>query len=141
MSFSESFPLALRKRCSEMELTYRESAKKCRINYLYFLRIIHGQANPRLDMVINICFGLEISPNELLGITTTNMHSFRIPMRVNKYIYLSRAEHPTCFPVCPQCEMSLEREYQKYCDRCGQCLSWRSYDQAVQVIHGKSSKF
>jgi len=34
------------------------------------------------------------------------------------------------YPVCPQCGISLEREYQHFCDRCGQCLDWKGYKQA-----------
>ena len=29
------------------------------------------------------------------------------------------------FPVCPRCGCAIEREYQAYCDRCGQCLNWK----------------
>ena len=29
------------------------------------------------------------------------------------------------FPLCPQCGIPLEREYQGFCDRCGQKLDWR----------------
>ena len=28
------------------------------------------------------------------------------------------------YPVCPRCGSTMEREYQSYCDRCGQRLSW-----------------
>jgi len=31
------------------------------------------------------------------------------------------------FPVCPGCTATLEREYQHYCDRCGQALDWENY--------------
>lgn len=130
MPLLKILPFALKNRCAEMELSYRESAKKCKINYYHFLKIVHGRANPRLDTLEKICYGLEISPNELLGITITTIHSFRVPMSVTKCISTSHAGHLTCFPVCPQCEISLEREYQKYCDRCGQRLSWRNYDKA-----------
>ncbi len=30
-----------------------------------------------------------------------------------------------CYPVCPQCGLTLDREYQVFCDRCGQRLMWR----------------
>lgn len=30
-------------------------------------------------------------------------------------------------PVCPNCTITLEREYQSYCDRCGQKLAWHKY--------------
>ena len=31
------------------------------------------------------------------------------------------------YPVCPRCGITLEREYQAYCDRCGQALDWKKY--------------
>ena len=29
------------------------------------------------------------------------------------------------FYKCPSCRVAIEREYQKYCCDCGQCLNWR----------------
>ena len=37
------------------------------------------------------------------------------------------------FPLCPRCGLPLEREYQNFCDRCGQKLSWRNYAHAEVV--------
>lgn len=34
------------------------------------------------------------------------------------------------FPVCPRCKITIEREYQTFCDRCGQHLDWSDYDNA-----------
>ena len=31
------------------------------------------------------------------------------------------------FPICPRCEIALERDYQAFCDRCGQKLKWDVY--------------
>lgn len=31
------------------------------------------------------------------------------------------------FPVCPRCGRTISREYQCYCDRCGQHLDWTLY--------------
>ena len=33
----------------------------------------------------------------------------------------------TSFPVCPRCKKTMEREYQSYCDRCGQALLWKGF--------------
>lgn len=32
--------------------------------------------------------------------------------------------------VCPRCKITLEREFVKFCDRCGQCLDWKRYQNA-----------
>lgn len=56
-----------------------------------------------------------------------NALSFREPQRVIKIIRLSNG---FCFPVCPRCQVSLEREYSKFCDRCGQKLCWIGFGKA-----------
>lgn len=59
--------------------------------------------------------------------------SFRTPLAVCEAIYF---ENEGYYPVCPQCHISLEREYQCFCDRCGQALNWRGYAQALhEIIH------
>lgn len=38
------------------------------------------------------------------------------------------------YPVCPGCRMTIDREYQSYCDRCGQKLVWiRSIEEMEEV--------
>ena len=50
--------------------------------------------------------------------------AFRTPMCVTKIrMYSSDG----AYPVCPKCDVSMEREYQRFCDRCGQRLDWKSY--------------
>lgn len=50
--------------------------------------------------------------------------SYRLPMLVTEiFIYCDRYE----YPVCPRCKTTLEREYQFFCDRCGQALDWKKY--------------
>ena len=31
------------------------------------------------------------------------------------------------YPICPSCNVTLDRSFQRYCDRCGQMLSWNTY--------------
>lgn len=31
------------------------------------------------------------------------------------------------YPLCPTCQMPMEREYMNYCSYCGQKLSWKQY--------------
>lgn len=56
--------------------------------------------------------------------------SYRIPLCVTKIIVLLNNE---CFPICPRCNCSLEREYQNFCDRCGQRLCWSKFSCAKVV--------
>lgn len=50
--------------------------------------------------------------------------SYRFPREVTeKFLY--KGEYS--YPICPRCKITLEREYQSFCDRCGQALSWKKY--------------
>ena len=43
------------------------------------------------------------------------------------------------YPLCPRCSLPMEREYQQYCDHCGQALDWEQYSKA-KVIKVRCSK-
>ena len=53
--------------------------------------------------------------------------TYRLPKKVTE-IYA----FPTMcsYALCPRCKITLEREYQRFCDRCGQRLDWSKYDEA-----------
>jgi len=57
--------------------------------------------------------------------------SFRRPMKVTQ---VRMFQFDGAYPVCPQCSITLEREYQRFCDRCGQRLDWKHYGRA-RVIY------
>ena len=42
------------------------------------------------------------------------------------------------YSVCPRCKATMEREYQAFCDRCGQRLDWSKYEDAKVVYTGWS---
>ena len=50
--------------------------------------------------------------------------SYRTPLPVTE-VFLYREKYE--YPICPRCKVSMEREYQFYCDRCGQALDWKKY--------------
>lgn len=52
------------------------------------------------------------------------------PMRVRQVLQLPSGY---TYPICPACEITLDREYQSYCDRCGQCLNWNQFDKAMII--------
>jgi len=59
---------------------------------------------------------------------------YRRPATVRK-IFCYRGLHGlNSFPVCPTCDITMEREYQSYCDRCGQMLSWKDFEKAVVIL-------
>ena len=59
--------------------------------------------------------------------------SFRLPMPVTERLTFRNGGG---FPICPRCDVSMEREYMRFCDRCGQRLNWRDFDNAkVRYIY------
>ena len=44
------------------------------------------------------------------------------------------------YPICPRCGCSFERDYQSFCDRCGQRLGWRGYGKARLRYAGENKK-
>lgn len=58
--------------------------------------------------------------------------TYRIPMRVKEvYSFKWGAD----FPKCPRCGSTMERDFQRFCDRCGQRLNWSEFDDVgVQYI-------
>lgn len=63
--------------------------------------------------------------------------TFRLPMRVSAVRAFRFSSGMTTFPICPRCQITMEREYQSYCDRCGQALDWHGFAQAVIVLPDK----
>ncbi len=60
----------------------------------------------------------------------SDAESFRIPMTI-KYVY--RLKNGEMYPVCPRCHYLLDREYQRYCDYCGQALGWKGFSKVPIV--------
>lgn len=54
--------------------------------------------------------------------------SYRVPMAVMGKLLLINGES---YPICPRCDSSFDREYTRFCDRCGQRLSWGLYTFAA----------
>ena len=54
---------------------------------------------------------------------------YRTPLKICEVRLYGTAR----YPVCPRCQCTLDREYQNYCDRCGQALDWREFDQAIPI--------
>ena len=56
--------------------------------------------------------------------------SYRLPLAVQEVLVFSNG---ASYPVCPKCCLTLEREYMNFCDRCGQKLDWKEFENAVEV--------
>lgn len=63
--------------------------------------------------------------------------TYRAPMQVSEVLLTCT----TSFPICPRCDSTLEREYMRYCDRCGQHLAWdRLSDAAIRPAPGAEAE-
>lgn len=56
--------------------------------------------------------------------------SYRIPRRVRAILEMQNGDG---FSICPKCRYTLEREYQSFCDRCGQKLDWDYFEKAKVI--------
>lgn len=119
--------------CDMLDISYEKASERCGISPRYFGSIARGQTAPTVNTLEKICVGFEKTPNDLLGFTTVDEElSYRIPMQVKNFrrqFFLYGTY--TVYPVCPHCQCCIEREFQAFCDRCGQKLDWRAYQHAT----------
>ena len=133
--FSEQLSKAVLRLCETEHLTYEAASELCDISARFFGSIARGKVSPSIDTLEKLCRGLRKEPNELLGMTMTEEElSYRAAMNVVQY---ERFECGMICPICPRCETCLDREYQSYCDNCGQKLNWDRFDKATRVERGK----
>jgi len=52
-------------------------------------------------------------------------------MRITEALCLPDGSY--CF--CPRCHVTLERDYQRFCDRCGQRLDWSGRKKLTVINH------
>ena len=133
--FSKKLSDSILRICDSQQLSYETASEFCDLSLRYFGSIARGQTAPSINTLEKICVGLHRTPNELLGVFSAGEEfSYRVAMPVIHYreAPLFQGGH-TMFPVCPRCPNSLEREYQAFCDRCGQALLWRDYPHGAAV--------
>lgn len=58
--------------------------------------------------------------------------SYRIPLPVTKVVCFPAPQYS--HPLCPRCNAGMDREYMRFCDRCGQKLNWDYIDHAQVII-------
>ena len=64
--------------CDVRNLSYESIASLCSISARYLGSIARGQANPTLLVLEKLCTGLQVAPDELLGVSGTNRHGFTV---------------------------------------------------------------
>ena len=102
-------------------LTQEKLALECEISPSYLRLIEHGNANPTINELLKISNALNFTLQNPFSVSSSEL--FRIPMPVTDIIFFGN----NSFPVCPCCHNSLERDFQSFCDRCVQALSWTNF--------------
>lgn len=130
--FLDNLSSSLLQLCDALDLSYEQAAERCSCSSKHFSNIVCRRSYPSLKVFEQICLGFRATPNRLLGVGLDEL-SFRIPMPVKEIHIFPSVIGTPAFPVCPRCHRTLEREYSAYCDRCGQCLSWKDFKLATII--------
>lgn len=59
---------------------------------------------------------------------------YRVPIPVTAVRVYSSDPSSSAYPQCPHCKQPMTREYQAFCENCGQALSWRGFSKAVVIL-------
>ena len=94
----------------------------------------HATDTERIDMLLfSLRSNGKPSPFLLLFLVKKlhDLAAYRHPWLVREYVlYQSTFGNASAFFLCPRCDLTLDREYQASCDRCGQCLNWKRIEKA-----------
>jgi len=126
---------SLSRLCDEYGLNYEDASRRCRCSACYFSRIIRRKSVPSIAILENICNGFGKTPDCLLQVSPdTEEKPYRTPMRIEALRAYRSGNGLFAYPVCPRCDCTMEREYQAFCDRCGQRLLWKGFRKAVVLM-------
>ncbi|MCR4772418.1 MAG: helix-turn-helix transcriptional regulator [Oscillospiraceae bacterium] len=137
--FAKKLSAAIAQLCKERNWSLEEAAERCDLNPDIFCNIANGHMLPAPILPEKLCRVFRLLPQELLPASVVCRElAFRIPMKVTKRRgFIECLFGFTAYPICPQCGLSLAREYQCFCDRCGQQLCWNRYSKAETVLSFK----
>ena len=127
--FSANLSSSILRLCGMYKLSYEAASERCELSPRYFAQIARGKTSPSILTLEKLCIGFERTPNDLLIPSSSHPQeiSYRIPMPVTEVRRFRGTSGFIAFPVCPHCGQTMEREFQSYCDRCGQCLDWERF--------------
>lgn len=143
MMFSDTLSDTVLQLCDARKWSYEVAAEHCQLSARYFGDIARGKAAPSIHTLEKLCMGFHLLPNDMLvELVVPQELSFRIPLEVRECIGHQEIQQGiygfTTYPICPRCQQSFEREYQAFCDRCGQKLCWRVYSSAKLIFPKQS---
>ena len=131
--FKKSLSDALLKLMGEKNITQEQLAEACDLTPQFIGNVIRKKSSLKMESLEKMCAALEVTPNDLLLSERAKAQLKEgEPKRVTKIFCIEPSD--ISFPICPGCNTTLDREYQSYCDRCGQFLSWKGYRKA-EIIY------
>ena len=137
--FSKNLSAKLLQLIDEKEMSQETLAEVCNLSARFIGNVIRGKQVPSLDTFEKICAGLEITPDKLLLNESAISPQGQEGLIVNK-VFCRDIETFDTYPICPSCNITLERDYQCYCDRCGAKLIWKDYKYA-EIVYDMTDTF
>ena len=64
------------------------------------------------------------------------LFDYRLKLRITEKIRLSDGG----YYICPRCKVPLDRDYQNFCNRCGQHLDWSGCRKAKVIYPDRKSE-
>ena len=139
--FSETLSTTVLRLCELHKLSFESAAERCGISSKHYGSIAKMKTTPSILVLEKICNGFQLTPNDLLiSPSLRQQMGFRLPMTVTHVQKVPYQNGFTTYPICPRCGISFEREYQRFCDRCGQCLQWKGFWKAKIIKQPDVSK-
>ena len=111
-----------------IKMSQMEFSEKCDISHDTLSLIERCKIETKIDTIQKIAAYVGCEVIDLISDEIGYIKLYRKAMAVKECVLYTHTGYS--FPVCPRCNSSLEREYQSYCDRCGQCLDWKEYRKA-----------
>ena len=134
--FLNNLSHSLRHLFDESRLSYVAAAELCHLSKDTIWNIAYKRSVPTLASFEKLCSGFGKTPNELLiNADSEQAMAYRSPMEVSDANSFRSSFSFSVFPICPRCTNTLSREYQLFCDRCGQHLSWNIYENRALAAY------
>ncbi len=130
--FSDNLALALLNICDDREFTYETASELCDISVRHFGDIVRRKTAISVGVLEKICIGLDVTPNDLLLPKHYSPINRDVAMKVVSTQKINTSLGCENYSVCPNCNLPVEREYQNFCENCGQRLSWRKYTSLIK---------
>ncbi len=130
--FSDNLALNLLIICDARKLTYQAASELCDVSTRHFGDIVRHNTAISVGVLEKICIGLQVTPNDLL------LEEYYVPTSKEKAATVTETQKiQTMFgyeeySLCPTCKIPIDREYQNFCDNCGQRLSWTKYASFIK---------